>query len=91
MESVERDDVPRAQIISVVERGMIEDFRSKTLLRNCGHAQYEIMVQTKKTSQEYHEFQKKYGENSLKPKCQQGMKCPSPCVWTGKKALERLV
>ncbi len=91
VESVTAYDFPQAQLINVTERGMIEDFRSKTLLRNCGHAQWEIMDQTKKTSQEYGAFQDKYGENALKPKCLQGIKCPSACVWTGKKALERLV
>lgn len=84
-------DYPQAQLLEVNERGIIEDFRSKAFLRMCGHAQWEIMKNTLNTAKEYEQFQKEYGENSLKPKCEQGIKCPSPCIWTGKKALERIV
>lgn len=91
LEKISESDFPQAQLVQINERGIIEDFRSKTLLRMCGHAQYEIMKNTLGTVKKYVQFQKEYGEKSLEPKCQQGFKCASPCVWTGKKALERLI
>ncbi len=84
-------DYPQAQLVAVAERGIIEDFRSKALLRMCGHAQAEIMENTHETAKKYFQYIDTFGKNALKPKCQQGIKCPSNCVWTGKKALERLV
>jgi hypothetical protein len=91
LSSVSEYGFPQAQLLQVAERGMIEDFRSKTILRDCGQAQHEIMENTLETAGKYKAFQKKYGENSLKPKCQQEMNCASPCVWGGKKALERII
>jgi thymidylate synthase ThyX len=89
--SVASYDFPQAQLLSVAERGMIEDFRSKTLLRMCGHAQQEIMENTSATAKKYTAFQEEYGSKSLEPKCIQGQKCTSPCVWGGKNALTRLI
>ena len=57
----------------------------------CGHAQHETMKNTLRTAKKYKKFQEVYGENSLKPKCAQGVKCAGPCVWGEKKALERIV
>ena len=87
---VSQKDFPQAQLLEVNERGIIEDFRSKALLRMCGHAQYEIMQNTLNTTNKYNQYQEEY-KNALKPKCLQGMKCPEPCVWGGKRALERIV
>ena len=84
-------DYPQAQLVRVNERGIIEDFRSKAFLRMCGHAQWEIMKNTLRTAQKYNQYQEEYGENALKPKCEQGVKCPDPCIWGRKKALERIV
>lgn len=86
-------DFPQAQLVKINERGKIEDFRSKTMLRLCSPAQYEIMRGTLETGEKYKQFQEEYGKNSLKPKCIQGFKCNEKerCAWKGKKALERIV
>ncbi|MCK9595873.1 FAD-dependent thymidylate synthase [Candidatus Pacearchaeota archaeon] len=89
LEEISKEDYPQAQLVRVNERGTIENFRSKCLLRICGAAQNEIMNNTKEIAEKYSQYKKEY-KNSLSPKCKQGMKCPSPCVW-GEKALERLV
>lgn len=91
LNEVAKEDFPQAQLINVYERGRLEDFRSKAMLRLCGHAQLEIMQNTLDTAKRYNGYQFIYGEDALKPKCLQDFKCPSPCVWTGKKALERIV
>ncbi len=91
LREISQYDFTQAQLFDTSERGLIEDFRSKTFLRNCGHAQHETMKVTTSTAKKYEHFQEKYGPNALKPKCLQGVKCPSPCVWKGKKALERIV
>lgn len=91
LENIAEKDIPQAQLLEVYERGTIEDFRSKALLRICGHAQLEIMQNTKKTASVYEPYLDAYGEHSLEPKCMQGMKCASPCVWGGKRALDRLI
>ena len=91
LKKISEYDFPQAQLVRVMERGTIEDFRSKTILRICGAAQYEIMANTLEVAKNYKSFQEMYGEKALTPKCMQGMKCNSPCVWGGKKALERIV
>ena len=91
LRQVAETDFPQAQLLEVYERGRIEDFRSKALLRLCGHAQLEIMRTTLETAREYRTYQNAYGEDALNPKCLQGIKCPSPCVWSGRRALERIV
>ena len=90
LSEVAEHDFPQAQLVNVNERGLLEDFRSKCLLRLCGHAQYEIMKNTLDTAVEYAGFVPEVTD-WLKPKCQQGLTCNSNCVWTGKKALERIV
>ncbi|MDP3026737.1 MAG: FAD-dependent thymidylate synthase [Nanoarchaeota archaeon] len=82
-------DFPQAQLISITERGIREDFRSKLILRLCGHAQHEIMERTLSVAKNYAE--KDIDKEWLKPKCLQGMQCNSKCIWGGKKALERLI
>jgi len=44
---------PQGTMITINERGTVEDFVSKVYERLCGHAQLEIMQQTKKTLDEY--------------------------------------
>lgn len=86
------NDFPQAQMVYVRERGTLEDFRSKCILRLCGHAQYEIMQNVKAIA-------KKYAKSVdfpdvsewINPKCAQQMACIGKCVWGGKKALERIV
>jgi len=91
LNQVSKTDFPQAQLLEVYERGRLEDFRSKALLRICGQAQLEIMKNTRETAEEYNSYQENYGNNSLNPKCLQGIRCSNPCVWTGKNALERLI
>ena len=91
LESVAKYDFPQAQLIMINERGTLEDFRSKSFLRNCGHAQNEIMENNVNTGNKYDLFKEVYGENAVQPKCIQGYKCAESCVWGGKMALERLV
>jgi len=87
---ISKYDFSQAQLIRINERGRIEDFRSKTILRLDGPAQYEIMKQTKKTAEKYSKFKTEVSD-WIKPKCAQNMICASPCVWGPKKALERIV
>ncbi len=87
---VASSDFPQAQLLRVNERGIIEDFRSKALLRMCGHAQYEIMRQTLETAGKYEQYQAEYSDG-LKTKCLQGIDCNSKCNWRGARALERRV
>lgn len=88
---VAKEDFPQAQLLTIYERGRIEDFRSKALLRLCGYAQLEIMQNTLETAKSYKAYNDLYGEKALKPKCLQGIKCPAPCAWPGMSALERIV
>lgn len=87
---VAKDDFPQGQLVSVNERGNLEDFRSKCILRLCGQAQYEIMSNTLETGKLYRMYVPEV-DSWLKPKCMQGMPCSERCAWTGKKALERIV
>jgi thymidylate synthase ThyX len=90
LEEISQNDYPQAQLLIVRERGNIEDFRSKCLLRLCGHAQHEIMLNTKETAEIYSKKVPKV-KGWTAPKCVQGFMCKEPCIWTGKKALERIV
>jgi len=90
LEEVSKNDYPQAQLLIVRERGNIEDFRSKCLLRLCGHAQHEIMLNTLETAVEYSKNTPQV-KGWIAPKCTQGFMCKEPCIWTGKKALERIV
>ncbi len=87
---VAKSDYPQAQLVRVRERGLLEDFRSKCILRLCGHAQQEIMVNTLQTARKY--AQEVPRVNAwINPKCMQGMHCSGSCVWKGRRALERIV
>ena len=88
LSKVSETDFPQGQLLMVAERGKLEDFRSKAILRLCGHAQYEIMESTKGTAQKY-AASFPTTEDWVSPKCQQGMHCAGSCAWGGKYALER--
>lgn len=90
LRTVSENDYPQAELIAVNEKGTRRDFRSKMILRMCGHAQWEIMKNTNEIAEKYAEQDKNF-DYPLTPKCQQDMKCASPCDWGGKKALERIV
>jgi hypothetical protein len=88
--TVSKSDFPQGQLVEVAERGKLEDFRSKAILRLCGHAQYEIMEATKKTGQKY-AASVPLVSDWISPKCQQGNKCASACAWGGNYALDRAI
>jgi len=90
LENLAEKDFPQAQILLVRERGFLEDFRSKAILRLCGHAQHEIMLNTKETAEEY-ALHVPVVKTWISPKCMQGFSCKEPCIWKGKRALERIV
>lgn len=90
LEKISRTDFPQAQLLAISEIGSLRDFRSKMILRLCGHAQYEIMNNTSGTAIEYSKRKPKI-KNWMRPKCSQGMKCAEPCVWKSDMALERIV
>lgn len=90
LEKISRNDFPQAQLLSVSEMGSLKDFRSKMILRLCGHAQYEIMENTLGTANEYSKRKPKI-KDWMRPKCSQGMKCAEPCVWKSAMALERII
>jgi len=87
---VASNDFPQAQLLYVTERGKIEDFRSKCILRLCSHAQYEIMQNTKATAEKYSRYRQEILD-WIKPKCMQGNKCAEPCAVGSNMALERIV
>ena len=90
---------PQATLVKVKERGTYEDFLSKATERLCGHAQLEIMNQTKNTLEKYlkqtegnyqkiHDELKKYNNG---PKCTfPDVNCLEPCYF-GKDSLERMI
>ena len=89
LKEISKTDFPQAQLIKVNERGRMEDFRSKALLRLCGHAQYEIMENTKMTADRYSAHMPEV-KGWISTKCSQGFKCEDPCM-LGKKGIERIV
>jgi thymidylate synthase ThyX len=90
LEKIAETDFPQAQMLLVRERGNLEDFRSKCMLRLCGHAQHEIMRNTRETAEEYAKHVPKV-KKWIAAKCMQGFPCKSPCMWKGRRALERIV
>lgn len=90
LEEIAENTFPQAQLLQVNERGILEDFRSKALLRICGHAQFEIMKQTTETAERYEQYQEEYID-SVRPKCLQGIDCNSRCDWRGEKATKRKI
>lgn len=89
LRKIGKDDYPQAQLLYINERSTKENFRSKQILRLCGHAQYEIMESTKETSEIYGKHDSDIAKWS-KPKCAQGMGCADICAW-GKKGIERII
>ena len=90
LHDVAKSDFPQAQLIKVNEYGALPDFRSKLILRLCGHAQHEIMENTRETAEKYAKHEKRV-EGWTKAKCEQGFECNDRCIWGGKQALERLI
>ena len=91
LEEVARTDFPQAQLLNVSEMGILKDFKSKMILRLCGHAQYEIMDNVRNTANLYVFSVPGITPQQIKPKCLQKMKCKAPCVWSGKRALRRII
>jgi hypothetical protein len=90
---------PQGTLISINERGILEDFMSKAYERLCGQAQLEIMRQTKTTLEKYllasHtnniEVYNRLSSLSQGPRCTfPDFSCTSSCDF-GKKSLERIV
>ena len=90
LKEIAKDDFPQAQFVLVNEGSTLENFRSKCILRLCGHAQYEIMTNTRVTARRY-AYRKPEVKEWIKPKCAQGIRCSSPCAWGPDIALERIV
>ncbi len=88
LKKISEYDFPQAQLIRINERGIKEDFKSKRTLRECGHAQYEIMKNTLETSLKY-----SFVDDEIifdeKPKCTpKGCK---GCHWGNKYGIKRNV
>ncbi|MFW6025226.1 MAG: FAD-dependent thymidylate synthase [Candidatus Woesearchaeota archaeon] len=90
---------PQATLVNVKEKGIYEDFLSKATERLCGHAQLEIMNQTKNTlekylkntKEDYNEIHENLKEYNKGPKCTfPEVKCLEPCYF-GKESLERMI
>lgn len=90
LNQVAQTDYPQGELVWVRERGFLEDFRSKAILRLCGHTQHEAMRNTLAIGKLYAEKVPRVAD-WLTPKCKQGMHCAEPCVWGGKNCLERIV
>ena len=87
LNKVAEDDFPQAQLLKVYERGTVEDFRSKMILRVCGHAQYEIMENTLGIAREYAEHNESV-KRQLDEQCAQAFSGKNPCVWCPRDSLE---
>lgn len=94
-----KDLFPQGMLVNINERGTIENFVLKCMERLCGAAQLEIMQQTHSTMEKYLEAVRNDPEllNYLLPyskgaRCTfPGWKCESPCIFGGKKAMDRLI
>ena len=94
-----KDLFPQGMLVNINERGTIENFVLKCMERLCGAAQLEIMQQTHLTMEKYLQAVKNDSEllNYLLPyskgaRCTfPGWKCESPCIFGGKKAMDRLI
>lgn len=91
---------PQGMLVQINERGTVENFVLKCKERLCGEAQLEIALQTADTMKKYLENTKNIKPNvyeyllkySKGARCTfTGFKCLKPCVWTARKALDRLV
>ncbi len=90
---------PQGMLVQVNERGTIENFVLKCMERLCGAAQLEIMEQTDeilkkyieavKDDKELYEYLKPYSKGA---RCTfPGWKCTAPCIFGGKKAMDRTI
>ena len=84
--------IPTGTLVYIEESGSLKNFYLKSMERNCGRAQLEIMRQNLETSKYFYEnidkFPKdcqdlieknsQFGEGKMK--CQM-LKCKEPCVW----------
>jgi thymidylate synthase ThyX len=91
LRSVAKSDFPQAQLVDIAELGTLRNFRSKLILRLCGHAQNEIMEKTYEIAKMYNDSFMNFQAEWLYPKCMQKMKCNEQCIWTGKNAMTRIV
>lgn len=90
---------PQGMLVQVNERGTIENFVLKCMERLCGAAQLEIMEQTEEILKRYLEAVKEDKElyEYLLPytkgaRCTfPGWKCTAPCIFGGKKAMDRKI
>ncbi|MAH03187.1 hypothetical protein CMI39_00160 [Candidatus Pacearchaeota archaeon] len=88
LRKIAKDDFPQAQLLNINERGIKEDSKSKMMLRLCGHAQYEIMENTKETTKKYAEHDSEIYVGK-KPLCTPtGCK---GCNWGNKYGINRIV
>lgn len=90
---------PQGMLVTINERGTIENFVQKCFERLCGSAQLEIMDQTKNTLNKYlenvkdekelYEYLETYskGARCVFP----GWSCNLPCMFGGKHAMERII
>jgi hypothetical protein len=87
---------PNATLFKINERGIVENFILKCYERLCGNAQLETMLQTKKTLKKYI----KNTEGELKIELERYLKasclypdkvCKSPCIWGGKRGIDRKI
>ena len=94
--------VPTGTMVYTEESGSLNNFYLKSMERNCGRAQLEIMQQNIATGEYFVEnldkFPKKYQEvikkNTIKgcPKMKgQTLVCKEPCVWGCQAAKDRLI
>ncbi len=94
-----KDRFPQGMLVKVNERGTVENFILKCKERLCGEAQHEIAMQTKEIMDRYLENTKDTKPqiyNYLLPyskgaRCTfPNFKCPKPCVFGPKNALNRI-
>ena len=87
---------PNATMFEINERGTVENFILKCYERLCGSAQLETMLQTKDTLQKYIDN----SEGSIREEVTKymssccmytGKTCKMPCVWGGKRGIERKI
>ncbi len=88
---------PQGMLITINERGTLEDFISKLGERMCGRAQLEIVIQTNETLGRYLSGAPEHIQDELTP-YSKGARCTFPdyncksrCGWGAKKSLTRLI
>lgn len=89
IEEVAENDPPQGLKVHVNESGELNDFKSKLLLRLCGHAHLETMTINKRIAERYSQKVHEVAE-WIKTPCSQDYHCHKPCAW-GKRALERII